>query len=70
MKVSEIRDKSDQELKDALTELRKEQFGLRMQRGSGQLGNPARFKEIRRDVARINTIITQRAQPGPAGEQS
>jgi len=38
-----------------------------MQRGTGQLANPARFKDIRRDVARINTIIAQRAA---AGEQS
>ncbi|HAY45800.1 MAG TPA: 50S ribosomal protein L29 [Gammaproteobacteria bacterium] len=67
MIASEIREKSDQELKDALVELRKEQFGLRMQRGTGQLANPARFKDIRRDVARINTIIAQRAA---AGEQS
>jgi large subunit ribosomal protein L29 len=61
MIASEIREKSDQELKDVLVELRKEQFGLRMQRGTGQLANPARFKDIRRDVARINTIIAQRA---------
>lgn len=67
MIASEIREKSDQELKDALVELRKEQFGLRMQRGTGQLANPARFKDIRRDVARINTIIAQRAA---AGKQS
>lgn len=67
MIASEIREKSDQELKNALVELRKEQFGLRMQRGTGQLANPARFKDIRRDVARINTIIAQRAA---AGEQS
>ena len=67
MIASEIRDKSDQELKDVLVELRKEQFGLRMQRGTGQMANPARFKDIRRDVARIYTIIAQRAA---AGEQS
>jgi large subunit ribosomal protein L29 len=67
MIASEIREKSDQELKDVLVELRKEQFGLRMQRGTGQVANPARFKDIRRDVARINTIIAQRVT---AGEQS
>ena len=67
MIASEIREKSDQELKDVLVELRKEQFGLRMQRGTGQVANPARFKGIRRDVARINTIIAQRVT---AGEQS
>ena len=67
MIASEIREKSDQELKDVLVELRKEQFGLRMQRGTGQVANPARFKDIRRDVARIDTIIAQRVT---AGEQS
>ena len=67
MKASELRDKSDQELKDNLVELRKEQFGLRMQRGTGQMENPARFKAIRREVARINTIMNERSA---AGEES
>ena len=50
------------ELKDELVALRKEEFNLRMQRGTGQLSNNARFKEIRRDVARIKTILNEQAK--------
>ena len=51
-KVSEL---SASELKSELLELRKEQFNLRMQRSTGQLANPSRFKAVRRQIARINT---------------
>ena len=51
-KVSEL---SASELKSELLELRKEQFNLRMQRSTGQLANPARFKVVRRQIARIKT---------------
>lgn len=56
-----LRSKSAQELKDELVELRKEEFNLRMQRGTGQLSNTARFKQIRREVARIKTILNEQA---------
>ncbi len=56
-----LRAKSAQELKDELVELRKEEFNLRMQRGTGQLSNNARFKQIRREVARIKTILNEQA---------
>jgi len=59
MKVAELRKKSAQELNQELMELRREQFNLRMQRGTGQLGNPARFKEVRREIARINTVMNE-----------
>ncbi|GIT47498.1 MAG: hypothetical protein Ct9H300mP13_2940 [Gammaproteobacteria bacterium] len=42
-----------------MLELRKEQFNLRMQRGTGQLANPSRFKSVRRDIARIKTRMTE-----------
>ena len=45
------------ELKSELLELRKEQFNLRMQRGTGQLANPSRFKTVRRQIARVKTRI-------------
>jgi large subunit ribosomal protein L29 len=45
------------ELKSELLELRKEQFNLRMQRGTGQLANPSRFKLVRRQIARVKTRI-------------
>ena len=49
---------STTELESELLELRKEQFNLRMQRGTGQLANPSRFKSVRRDIARIKTRMT------------
>ena len=50
---------STTELESELLELRKEQFNLRMQRGTGQLANPSRFKSVRRDNARIKTRMTE-----------
>ena len=50
------------ELQTELLELRKEQFNLRMQKGSGQLTNPARFMTVRRKIARIKTRMTQLAE--------
>ena len=50
---------STTELESELLELRKEQFNLRMQRGTGQLANPSRFKSVRRDIARLQTRMTE-----------
>ncbi len=61
-KAAAFRAKSATELKDELVELRKEEFNLRMQRGTGQLANTARFKQIRRDVARIKTVLNEQAK--------
>ena len=63
MKVGELRTKSENELKDSLLGLRKEAFNLRFQRASGQLENTARIREVRRDIARIKTVLHQRQQP-------
>lgn len=60
MNLADMRKKSDSELNDELVELRREQFNLRMQKATGQLGNPARFKEIRREVARIKTVLSEK----------
>ncbi|MCL4160528.1 UNVERIFIED_CONTAM: hypothetical protein GTU68_051764 [Idotea baltica] len=60
-RAAELRSKSATELKDELTTLRKEEFDLRMRRGTGQLSDTARFKKIRRDVARIKTILNEQA---------
>ncbi len=62
MKISELRDKSDQDLNKEIVELRREQFNLRMQKSTGQLGNSARFKELRREIARIRTVLTEKAR--------
>jgi len=61
-KVSEFRDKSVDQLGDDLTRLKKEQFNLRFQRASGQLENTARFRVVRRDIARIQTVLRQHTE--------
>ena len=62
MKTIDLRAKSQDELRVELTALKKEQFNLRFQAASGQLENTARVRDIRRDVARINTILTEQAE--------
>ena len=62
MKAEETRSKTDDELKEQLGKLRKEQFNLRFQQASGQLENTAQFRKARRDIARIKTVLRQRAQ--------
>jgi len=64
----EIRLKTDDELKTMLLALKREAFNLRFQRASGQLENTARMRAVRRDVARIKTIVAERrrAQGGEA----
>jgi large subunit ribosomal protein L29 len=57
MKAEEWRGKTPDELKTQLTELKKEAFNLRFQRASGQLENTARVRQVRRDIARIQTIL-------------
>jgi large subunit ribosomal protein L29 len=61
MKPEDLRAKTLDELQTQLTDLRKESFNLRFQRASGQLANPARVREVRRDIARIETILNERA---------
>ncbi len=60
MKAEEVRAKSQDELKEQLLALKKEQFNLRFQRASGQLENTGRMREVRRDIARIKTILTEK----------
>ncbi len=59
MKASEMRGKSGAQLRDILGELLKEQFNLRMQKGTGQLSRPSRVKEVRKEIARIKTVINE-----------
>jgi large subunit ribosomal protein L29 len=59
MKAEQLLGKSADELKEELLGLRKESFNLRFQRASGQLENTARFRQVRRDIARIKTILKQ-----------
>jgi len=60
MKPADIRAKSVDELKEELVGLRKEAFNLRFQAASGQLENTARVRQVRREIARINTILGER----------
>jgi large subunit ribosomal protein L29 len=59
MKANELRKKSEIELSSELQGLLREQFNLRMQKGTGQLSSPARFKAVRKDIARVKTILTE-----------
>lgn len=68
MKAVDIRTKSADELNDQLLQLKKEQFNLRFQKASGQLENTARVSVVRRDIARIKTIIGERARSTEAGK--
>ena len=61
MKAEEVRQKTDDELADQLGDLQKEAFNLRVQQASGQLENTARVREVRRDIARIKTVLHERS---------
>jgi large subunit ribosomal protein L29 len=60
MKIADIRSKTVDQLKDELADLRKEQFNLRFQRASGQLENVSRVRVVRRDIAKIMTVLAER----------
>jgi large subunit ribosomal protein L29 len=56
MKAKELRERSDEELAKQLTDLQEELFNLRFQQSTGQLENPIRLRELRRDIARVKTV--------------
>lgn len=62
MKATELRAKDQQELKDELIELRKEQFKLRMQYSMGQASRNHEFSRIRKDIARVKTVLNEKAR--------
>ncbi len=62
MKIKELREMSVEELGARRRELRQEMLNLRVQQQSGQLENPARLSTLRREVARIQTVVTQRTK--------
>jgi len=61
MKATELREKSVEELNAELTNLLREQFNLRMQNATGQLEKSDQLKKVRRNIARVKTILTQKA---------
>lgn len=64
--TDDLRQKSDDQLSEALGELKREAFNLRFQAATGQLERPARVREVRRTIARIKTLQTQRSAAGAA----
>ena len=60
--AADLRAKTVDELKTQLLDLRKESFNLRFQKASGQLENTARVRQVRRDIARIQTLLTNSAR--------
>jgi large subunit ribosomal protein L29 len=60
--VEDLKNKSDAELAQELTDAKKELFNLRFQNATNQLDNTARIKEVRRNIARIQTVITEKAK--------
>jgi len=60
-KAAELRGQAREDLEKQLLELLKEQFNLRMQKGSGQLSRPSQFKVVRREIARIKTVLAEQS---------
>jgi len=63
MNAKDARDLTPDQLSDELVKLKKEQFNLRFQKASGQLEKTARIGEVRRSIARVKTILTEKAAP-------
>ncbi|HIC65861.1 MAG: 50S ribosomal protein L29 [Paracoccus sp. (in: a-proteobacteria)] len=66
MDAQELKSKTPDQLKDQLVALKKEAFNLRFQQATGQLENTARMRAVRRDVARVKTILNQKAADAAA----
>jgi len=64
MKASDLRDKKVEELREELNDLRREQFNLRIQHSVGQSSRPARMQQVRRDIARVKTVINEKLATG------
>jgi len=62
MKVEDLRQNSEDELKQHVLDLKKEAFNLRFQQASGQLENTSQVRQVRRDIARVKTVLNERRQ--------
>lgn len=69
MNASELREKTPDQLRDQLVQLKKEAFNLRFQQATGQLENTARMRTVKRDAARVLTILNEKAAAA-AGESN
>ena len=66
MKANDIRERSDDELRKTLGDLEEQLFKLRFQKSTGQIENPIKIHEVRKDIARVLTVINQRQTDGRA----
>jgi len=66
MDINEMKSKTVVELRDALTGMLQEQFNLRMQKGMGQMTNVNELRRVRRDIARVKTVMTEKSTEGNA----
>ena len=66
MKAKDIRERSDDELRKALSDLEEQLFKLRFQKSTGQIENPIKIHEVRKDIARVMTVMTERRAEGSA----
>ncbi len=66
MKAEELRQKAVEELREQLLTLKKEAFNLRFQRASGDLENTDRIRQVRRDTARVSTVLNEKLRAGGA----
>jgi large subunit ribosomal protein L29 len=66
MKAADLREKTPDQLRESLASLKKESFNLRFQQATGQLENTARFRAVRRDAARVLTVLNQKAAQAAA----
>ena len=67
MKAEELRNKTPDQLRSDLASLKKEQFNLRFQRANGQVDNTGRIRILRRDIARIETVLTEQRRAAVKG---
>jgi len=68
MNASEMRNKTKAELQEELLKLRREQFNLRMQRATGQMARPDQFGKVRKNIARVKTVMKQVEAASLAGD--
>jgi large subunit ribosomal protein L29 len=70
MKAADLRDRTPDQLRDQLASLKKEAFNLRFQKATGQLENTSRMQAVRRDAARVKTILNQKAAAAASATQT
>jgi large subunit ribosomal protein L29 len=68
MEAKDLRGKTPIELKEELLKLRREQFNLRMQRATGQMARPDQFGKVRKDIARVKTVLGEKARAEAKGK--